>query len=340
MNLPMPDLRHPVRMTDDTGLFEHARGTVPRPAHGYCSDDAGRALAVTRRWEDPTADRLSEIYLAFLSHLHLGSGRFALRMGHDRWFIDRDISDDACGRAIFGLGVAAASTAPRHVTEGARELFSMTTSFRSRWSHVMAYAALGAAAALADDPDQPHAAELLRAAATMIQQATGHRHWPETRLRYANALLPECLLAAGAILNDTRFERTGLRLLEWLVAEETAPEGHFSFTPTHGWSIGEPRPAFDQQPIEAGAMADAAARAFTVTGQPGWADVTIRSAEWFIGRNDLGVAMFDDRTGGCFDGLQVDGPNVNQGAESTLAFLTALRRAHEVALPRAQACVA
>jgi hypothetical protein len=261
-------------------------------------------------------------------------------MGHDRRFIDRDISDDACGRAIFGLGVAAASTAPRHITEGARELFSMTTSFRSRWPHAMSYAALGAAAALADDPDQPHAAELLRAAATMIQRATGHRHWPETRLRYANALLPECLLAAGAILNDTRFERTGLRLLDWLVAQETAPEGHFSFTPTHGWSIGEPRPAFDQQPIEAGAIADAAARAFTVTGQPDWADVTIRSAEWFIGRNDLGVAMFDDRTGGCFDGLQVDGPNVNQGAESTLAFLTALRRAHEVALPRAQASVA
>lgn len=340
MNLPMPDLRHLVRMTDDTGLFEHACGAVPRPAHGYCSDDAGRALALTCGWEDPTADRLSEIYLAFLRHLHLGGGRFALRMGHDRRLIDRDISDDACGRAIFGLGVAAASTAPRHITDGARELFCKTTAFRSRWPHAMSYAALGAAAALADDPDQPHAAALLRAAATMIAQVTGHRHWPETRLRYANALLPECLLAAGAILNDTRFERTGLRLLDWLVAEETAPEGHFSFTPTHGWTGGEPGPAFDQQPIEAGAMADAAARAFTVTGQPDWADVTIRAAEWFIGRNDLGVAMFDDRTGGCLDGLQVDGPNVNQGAESTLAFLTALRRAHEVALPRAQASVA
>jgi hypothetical protein len=339
MTLPMPDLRHLARLTDDTGLFEHARAAVPRPANGYCTDDAGRALALTCRWDDPTADRLSEIYLVLLGHLHLGGGRFALRMGHDRRFIDRDVSDDACGRAIFGLGVAAASTAPRHVTDGARELFSKTTSFRSPWPHAMAYAALGAAALLADDPDQPHAAELLRDAATMIQQATGHQHWPEARLRYANALLPECLLAAGAMLNDTSFERTGLRLLDWLVTEETAPEGHFSFTPAHGWSVGEPRPAFDQQPIEAGAMADAAARAFTVTGQAHWADVTIRSAEWFIGRNDLGVAMFDSRTGGSFDGLQADGPNLNQGAESTIAFLTALRRAHQVALPRAQGCV-
>jgi len=79
---------------------------------------------------------------------------------------------------------------------------------------------------------------------------------------------------------------------------------------------------------------------FTVTGQPDWADVTIQSAEWFIGRNDLGVAMVDERTGGCFDGLQVDGPNANQGAESTIAFLTALRQAREVALPSDQACVA
>ena len=340
MNLPMPELRHLVRMTDDTGLFEHARGALPRRANGYCSDDAGRALALTCRWDDPTADRLSEIYLAFLRRLHLGGGRFALRMGHDRRVSDRDVSDDACGRAIFGLGVAAASIAPRQVSEGARELFAQTTSFRSRWPHAMAYAALGAAAVLADDPDQPDAAELLRDAATMIQQATGQRHWPEPRLRYANALLPECLLAAGAMLNDIRFERTGLRLLDWLVAEETAPQGHFSFTPTQGWSGGDPRPAFDQQPIEAGAMADAAARAFAVTGEADWAEVTIRSAQWFIGRNDLGVAMFDDRTGGSFDGLQVDGPNVNQGAESTIAFLTALRRAQEVAFAQAQVCVA
>ena len=87
-------------------------------------------------------------------------------------------------------------------------------------------------------------------------------------------------------------------------------------------------------------MADAAARAFTVTGQADWADVTIRSAEWFTGRNDLGVAMFDERTGGCFDGLQVDGPNLNQGAESTIALLTALRQAHDVDLRQAQGCVA
>lgn len=340
MNLPIPDLRHLVRMTDDTGLFEHACAAVPRRDHGYCSDDAGRALALTCGWNGPTADRLSEIYLAFLSRLHLGGGRFALRMGQDHRITDRDVSDDACGRAIFGLGVAAASTAPRHITDGARELFSMTTSFRSRWPHAMAYAALGAAAALADDPDQPQAARLLHDAATMIEQATGQRHWPETRLRYANALLPECLLAAGVVLGDNRFERTGLRLLDWLVTQETAAQGHFSFTPTHGWTVGQARPAFDQQPIEAGAMADAAARAFTVTGQPDWAEVTIRSAEWFIGRNDLGVAMFDERTGGCFDGLQVDGPNVNQGAESTLAFLTALRRADEVARARTQASVA
>ncbi len=180
---------------------------------------------MTCRWDDPTADRLSEIYLAFLRRLHLGGGQFALRMGHDRRVSDRDVSDDACGRAIFGLGVAAASIAPRQVSEGARELFVQTTSFRSRWPHAMAYAALGAAAVLADDPDQPDAAELLRDAATMIQQATGQRHWPEARLRYANALLPECLLAAGAMLDDIRFERTGLRLLDWLVAEETAPQG-------------------------------------------------------------------------------------------------------------------
>lgn len=329
MSLPRPTLTHLARMTDQTGLFEHACGAEPRPEHGYCTDDAGRALALTSSWGDADADRLAAVYLAFLQRMQLGAGRFTLRTGHDPRVTGSGVSDDACGRAIFGLGTAAARARDQRIAEGAAEMFAQCAAFRSPWPHAMAYAALGAAAALTADPDRDGAVRLLEAAASMIAQATGRRNWPEARLRYANAVLPECLLAAGAALNHSHFQRTGLRLLEWLVAAETAAAGHFSFTPTDTRS-GRTRPGFDQQPIEAGAMADAAARAFALTGDPHWSQVTVRAAEWFTGRNDLGVAMVDHSTGGCFDGLQADGPNLNQGAESTIAMLTALQQAHAV----------
>lgn len=330
--LPEPTLKHLARMTDRIGLFEHARGSAPRPEHGYCTDDAGRALAVICDWDGPDADLLAGRYLTFLKHMHLGVGRFSLRIGHDPRVTGSGVSDDACGRAILGLGTAAAHAGDPCLAEQAAELFAQCASFRSPWLHAMAYAALGAAAALEADPNQIGAVRILETAASMIVSATGRRNWPEPRLRYANALLPECLLAAGARLNRDVFQRTGLRLLEWLVSTETAPAGHFSFTPTSGRS-DDVRPGFDQQPIEAGAMADAAARAFALTGERFWAESAVRAAEWFAGRNDLGVAMFDDRTGGCFDGLNAGGPNLNQGAESTVAMLTALRQAHSLTMP-------
>lgn len=333
--LPEPTLTHLARLTDRTGLFEHACGSEPRPEHGYCTDDAGRALALTCDWDDPEAGRLAGVYLSFLRYMHVGAGRFALRMGHDPEVTGSGVSDDACGRAILGLGAAACAD-DRRVAEQAAELFVRCVTFRSPWLHAMAYAALGAAAALEADPDQIGAVRLLETAASMIRLATGRRNWPEPRLRYANAVLPECLMVAGARLNHDAFQRTGIRLLEWLVNEETAPRGHFSFTPTSG-TLGI-RPGFDQQPIEAGAMADAAARAFALTGDRNWAEVTVRAAEWFTGRNDLGVAMLDGRTGGCFDGLQAHGPNPNQGAESSIAMLTALRQAHAVTATWTQAC--
>ena len=339
MTGPVPELTHLVRLTDQTGLFEHACGVVPRREHGYCTDDAGRALALICDWSDPQADRLSVIYLAFLQRMHVGSGRFILRTGHDPRVTRSGVSDDACGRAILGLGTAASRSDNRSVRNQAHELFARSASFRSPWLHAMAYAGLGAATALAADPEHNVAIDLLNTAASMIIAATGRRSWPEPQLRYANALLPECLLAAAATLHDSTYERLGLRMLDWLVAEQTAPAGHFSFTPTRVFDrAGRGRPAFDQQPIEAGAMADAAARAFALTGDDYWAQVTIRAAEWFTGRNDLAVFMADGSSGGCFDGLQPEGPNLNQGAESTIAMLTAMRQARMITAQLTEAC--
>jgi hypothetical protein len=148
--------------------------------------------------------------------------------------------------------------------------------------------------------------------------------WPEARLFYANAVLPEALIAAGELLGDRTAGDDGLRLLTWLLAVESR-DGHLSPTPAGGWGAGEPRPAFDQQPIEVAALADACARAFRVTGDRAWLTGVRRAVGWFEGDNDGRVPMCDPDTGGGHDGLERGGRNGNQGAESTLALISTLQ---------------
>jgi hypothetical protein len=142
-------------------------------------------------------------------------------------------------------------------------------------------------------------------------------------LTYANARIPEGMIAVATALGDPALGGDGLDLLDWLVETETGTAG-FSFTPVGGRGSGDPKPAFDQQPIEAWAMADACALAAAVTGDAVWEERRLRAVAWFLGENDRGAMLYDETTGGGFDGLTAEGPNLNRGAESTLAALAAL----------------
>jgi hypothetical protein len=155
--------------------------------------------------------------------------------------------------------------------------------------------------------------------------------WPEARLRYANAAIPEALIAAGVGLRDPAVLDDGLRLLGWLLDVETH-DNHLSVTPSGGWAPPRPRPAYDQQPIEAAALADACARALQVTGDPRWAAGLERAVSWFLGDNDNGLSMVDPISGGGYDALTPDGVNTNEGAESTLAMVSTLQHSRRLAL--------
>ncbi len=162
---------------------------------------------------------------------------------------------------------------------------------------------------------------------------TPRGHGPKRRLTYANAALAESLIAAGALLDEPAVLADGLDALRWLLARETR-DGHMSPTATGGAGPGDPAghaPMFDQQPIEAAAMADACARAYAVTGDQVWLDGLTRSVEWFLGANDVGVPVGDLARGAGYDGLEVDGVNHNEGTESTLALITSLQHARALA---------
>src|SRR4051794_2025085 len=251
-------------MTDDRATFEHALFRDPRPEHGYCTDDMARVLVVTTREPQPTpaVRRLAEISLRFLSAAQGMEGDYRNRLNQRGRWDDRHRVEDCWGRSIWGLGTATARSDTDWMRQTAIVQFERAALRRSRWPRATAFAALGAAEVLAVRPDHRPARQLLIDAADGMAMARGDAAWPwpEDRLTYANAVLPEAMIAAGTVLDRPALLQSGLELLAWLVDQQMT-EGHLSVTPAGGSGPGDDRPGFDQQPIEVAALADACARA-------------------------------------------------------------------------------
>jgi len=332
--------RHLLRLSDCIGLFEHAEHTRPRREHGYCVDDVARGLVVAAREPRPSVEltALATTYLKFVLDAQGTGGGFRNRRSVDGSWTDEPSVEDCWGRALWGLGTAL-SRATGLADSRALGAFTAGAQLRSPWHRSMAFAGLGAAELLIVSPLHVPARALLRDAAVLI---AGRRpaltiapttlpgwRWPEPRLRYANAALAETLIAAGSLLGVWKWLTDGLGMLAWLLETETAA-GHLSMTPAHGWALGEPRPAFDQQPIEVAALADACSRAFDVTADPRWRAAVLLCADWFEGANDAGATLRDPVSGGGCDGLHESGRNENQGAESTIALISTLQQAQRI----------
>ena len=281
-------------------------------------------------------ERLTETCLAFLERAQLADGRFHNRLSAQTGDWSEVGSDDADGRALFGLGIA--SALPGASGRRALACFEQAAGFESPSPRANAWAALGACGVLTSVPSHPEAATLLRRALERLGTVSPDPNWPwpESRLAYDNARFAEARIAAGVALGDPALLNEGLLLLEWLASAQLLGD-HFSFVPAGGRGPGELSPGFDQQPIEAGSMADACAAAFDATGGEYWADLTILAAEWFLGRNDTGTPLFDPVSGGCCDGLMRQGRNENQGAESTLALIGAFQQVARVQAARRSA---
>ena len=345
---------HLARLTDDAGIVQHAALGVPDRANGYCTDDAARALVAALRYarsphaaDAARAFGLAEGYLAFLLHAQRSDGRFHNFMSFGReWLPHKGDDEDTLGRALWGLG-AAVALAPPPQARLARQMMERAIGPDLTHPRAIAYAACGWAHYLDRFPGARSAQEQLLHYATRLTEhharaANPGWDWFEEHLTYANAKLPEALLRAGRALHNADFQTLGLRTLRFFVEEtfdEAAAPGHFDFVGNAlpGYRRGGEKPAFDQQPIEAGYTADVCALAFAATGQREWARRAVAAAEWFCGRNRLGLWLYDPATGACHDGLQPSGVNLNQGAESAIACLLGFLAAREVAAAEALA---
>lgn len=322
-------LRHLTRLTDDRGIIEHALYSHPRFETGYCTDDNARLLVVSVRHDCncPEAATLARVAARFLLDAQRRDGLIHNRMSFQRLWQDTPSADDCWGRSLWAFGEAVQKSVDVEIRNRCFDAFQIGMSARPSSLRSMCFAVLGASAIVEVDPRNVEAVSFLhdaRASFALHEGISSSWQWIEPRLTYANAVIPEAMMACGVALDDPELVHRGLHLLEWLVQKETLND-HLSVTPVGGRGAHDISPQFDQQPIEVAAIADAAMRAGAITGHDAWDDVVHMAGNWFLGNNDAGMHMIDLESGGGYDGLHQDGVNLNQGAESTLAMLSTMQ---------------
>ncbi len=338
--LPAVKIDHLQRLTDGTGLFQHAVGYLPNYDEGYCADDNARALILTILLQElddngiaAEARRLSETYLAFLWHaFNKQTGRFRNFMGYDRRWLETLGSDDSHGRSLWAVGTIAGRSSDARARGIAGRLFNLAlpAAMDSDHPRTWAYALIAIheyMRRLYGDSAAENAREKLadRLFALYLHNSTPDWPWFEDELTYANAKLPHALLLCGRWMMRGEMTEAGLRALDWLARVQRPDGGHFVPIGNNGFfRRGGDRARFDQQPIEAQAMVSACLEAHQITKDKRWMAEAQCAFEWFLGRNDVGLPLYDVATGGCCDGLHPQRANQNQGAESTLAMLLSL----------------
>lgn len=327
-----PDPSSVIRMSDTTGMLQHSVLTIPDRNHGYCIDDNARALILMTQIDDMDDGLRAQwmtVYASFIQHgWNQERGRFRNFMGYDRRWCEDQGSEDSCGRTLWALGVTMrdAQTAEHRVWAAklfadSLEAISTVTSPRAR-----AFVMLGLGAVLDTDSDHSGCRALMaRFGDAFLALIAGARrpdwHWFEPALAYDNARLPEALLIAGRHLERPDFVQGGLETLRWIADKQVAPEGYFRAvgSESFGRAYKSPLP-YDEQPLEAQAMIDAAIAAWAVDKDARWPRLAETAYRWFLGQNHLDMPLATPANGGCYDGLTPHGPNQNQGAESLLAL--------------------
>ena len=356
---PIPPLKleHLLMMSDHTGIFQHALYNVPNYHEAYCTDDNARAFIFTVLMQEidgtrPELERLANTYLAFLCYaFDANTCRFRNFMSHQRQWLEMHGSEDSHARALWALGTALGRT---H-NEGHRNLcgllFQRGLSPVGRFSspRAWAFAILAIHEYLRRFSGDRVVGQMRDVLTNQLadlfhaNSATGWQ-WFERIVTYDNAKLSHALILSGHWTSQAEILEIGLSSLRWLIEVQMAEAGHFAPIGCHGfWTRGGEKARFDQQPLEAHAMISACLEAYSVTQDLYWRRAARRCFEWFLGRNDLGLPLYDATTGGCRDALLQDHINQNEGAESSLAFYLSfaeLTRAEAVPVSVAQSCAA
>ena len=331
---PEPALDHLVKLTDDTGLYQHAKFAIPNRAHGYCTDDNARGMIAMAKYyaqyPDAQALRLLDIYLSFVMYAQNPDGSTKNFMDFDRTWWENEPAHDAFGRVLWALGALMAHPPSPAYLSITKDCFDRAVNqIQRQHPRGMAYAVLGMCDYLQQFPGASDIKrELELAADGLVRQYEENNYpdwdWFEDILTYDNAVLPHALFAAGLSLSNEHYVDVAEKTADFLL-ENTFEGDHFSFIGCQGWyERGKIRASFDQQPIEAAGTVMMLRAAYDATKEAKFLTLQRRAFDWFLGANDLRIPLYDFRTKGCSDGLMTGGINGNQGAESTLGFMLSL----------------
>ena len=334
IEVPEPSLDHLEKLTDDTGLYQHAKFTIPNREFGYCTDDNARAvIAMTRyysQYPESEALRLLDTYLSFIIHSQDSGGSVKNFMDFNRNWLSDEPAHDAFGRVLWAFGaVMAKPPAPPYLLI-AKDCFDKSVELVERQlPKGMAYSILGMSDYLEHFPGAVDIKRQLELTADGLIRQYEENHYPDWQwfediMTYDNAVLPHAMYIAGMTLDNKRYREIAEITCNFLL-ENTFNGTHFSFIGSKGWyERGKEKVTFDQQPIEAASTVMMLRAAYDATQNEKYLTLQRHAFDWFLGQNDLHVPLYDFKTKGCNDGLTPEGVNMNQGAESTLSLLLSL----------------
>ena len=331
--MPEPSLEHLKRITDNTGIIQHAKFIIPDRQHGYCTDDNTRAVVAMikyySQYADPEALRLLDIYLSFVIHAQREDGTFHNFMTYERKWLSSEPAHDGLGRALWALGTVIGEPPLPEMIQIIKDLFDKSVSYVTDMSlRGKAYAIFGMADYLKQFPGASEIKRYLILAADSLLESYQLNsrldwQWFEDILSYDNAVLPHALFIAYLTVSDEKYLLVANKACDFLM-ENTFNGNRFSFIGCDGWYVhGKERAHFDQQPLEPASTTMMLQAAYQATDNPNFLKLQKKAFDWFLGENDLFKPVYDFRTKGCGDGLEISGVNLNQGAESMISFLLA-----------------
>jgi hypothetical protein len=338
--LPPIKLDYLKAFTDDTGLFQHAKYCIPKRSEGYTTDDNARALIAAvryhRLYSDPSMHSLVHVYLAFLNHMQKPDGNFHNYLSYSRTYLDVDGSPDAAGRTLWACGCTVNSQLPKDMRLVAKDIFDhgLPWVWKSTSLRFYSEALAGLAEYYQAFPDEALIISAEKLGDNLLQhykdQTKDDWQWFEPYLIYDNARLPQALFLAYSLVKKQEFLDVAEQAMDFLLRTQMV-NGVFVPIGNDGWyKRGGNRALYDQQPLEAAAMVDAAVEGYNATKKQAYLEVANQVFGWFIGKNSRGIMMYNADTGGCYDGLGSDFVNYNQGGESSISYLMARLRLEEI----------
>jgi hypothetical protein len=334
LDLPPIKLDFLKLLTDDTGIFQHAKFATPKRKEGYTTDDNARALIVCTRYHavhgDAQTEELVDVYLGFLLYMQRPDGRLHNFLSYSRTFMDDASSEDCMGRTLWACGTCINSRLSQKRKMLSKEILDKTLKWASSFKSLRAKA-LSILGLYDYHKAYPRDQNVVLNVKTLADQlldcykrvSSNGWNWFEPYITYINGRLPHALFSAYDSTRDERYLQVAEESLDFLLHVQMI-DSDFLPIGNNGWyQRGGERALYDQQSVEASCMVETALEALRVTDDKKYRSAAQTIFEWFLGRNSQGLTVYNPETGGCHDGITPNGLNLNEGAEATVSYLLA-----------------